>query len=123
MFLHDSRVIQRTAQFEVQAQRYEVMFKDGSAMQLHPVCHAATPTVPDTFLRAVHCDGLVWVVFDLAKVGGRELETDIRSHLPRDTPGLVFYSLRAQFPNTRAFTNAMQAQRVAQWWDSEQAAA
>lgn len=126
----DTRVIAQHARPEpaaalaVHAQRYEVMFKNGSSVQLHPVTVAGQKQ-PDTFLRALQRDGLRWLVFDLRKVlgprHGAGLEEDVLRLLPRDTPGVVFYTLRAAFPAAAAFVTAADACACATWWHADTA--
>lgn len=120
--LTDTRVIERNPgnglAVQVHAQRHEVMFKNGSAVQLHLVSQPGMHQ-PDTFLRALQREGLRWMVFDLRKVLGRhgaELETDVLRSLPRDTPGIVFYTLRAVFAHASAFVTAADACACATWW-------
>ncbi len=83
---------------QVLAQRHEVMFKDGTAVHLHPVRAAG---VQHTFLRAVQCgDG--WQVTDL-RSHGPELEDDVLRLQPRDTQGVVFFTLRGAYATRQAF--------------------
>lgn len=77
---------------QVLAQRHEVMFKDGTAVHLHPVQQAG---VQHTFLRALQCGG-GWHVTDL-RTHGPELEDDVLRLQPRDTQGVVFFTLRAAY--------------------------
>ena len=111
MLTHDTRVIQRFGCFQVHAQRFEVMFKDGSTLGLHPVCAEG---VPQMFLRALHFEGLRWLVFDLRKLS-QDIEADILRLLPRDTPGVIFYTLRQAFPSARHVTDAVLQLSVASW--------
>jgi hypothetical protein len=87
---------------QVLTQRQEVMFKDGSTVQLHPVQMTG---VPHPFLRALQCSG-DWVVTDLRK-HGPELEDDVRRLQPRDTPGVVFFTLRATYRCRDDFVRAV----------------
>lgn len=126
----DTRVIAQYARPEpapglvVHAQRHEVMFKNGSSVQLHPVTVAGQEQ-PDTFLRALQREGLRWLVFDLRKVLGPRhgacLEEDVLRLLPRDTPGVVFYTLRAVFPQASTFITAADACACATWWHADTA--
>ncbi len=131
-FQHDDRIVQRHllagADMLVLAQRHEVMWRDGSSVQMHLV-RLSTQVEPDTFVRALQLEGLRWFAFDLRQVlgtKGRELEADVLRLQPRDTPGVVFFTLRCAFPTSGVFTAAVQANSCAQWWDraaSQQVAA
>jgi hypothetical protein len=115
MPLHDPRAIQRDGPFTVLAQRHEVMFHDGLAVGLHPV---ASDGQVQTFLRAVHADGLRWVLFDLRHVPG-ELHDDLLRLQPRDHIGAVFYTLRLQYRTRKAFVDALEKLAVRTWWAGE----
>lgn len=118
MFMQDTRIITSHARLQVLAQRFEIMFKDGTTVGLHPVSASGAPQM---FLRAVHHEGLQWVVFDLRHLAP-EVEADVLRLHARDTPGIVFYTLRRQFPTVAAFLGRMQAQRVTAWWHHESSA-
>ena len=118
MFLQDTRVIHRHGAYQVLAQRFEVMFRDGSTVQLHPVTHTEAPGACDTFLRAIHHEGLRWIVFDLRHLSA-EVEADILRLLPRDTPGVVFYTLRQSFATAAALLVRVQDCAKAVWWQAE----
>jgi len=111
MFLQDTRIIQRYCGLDVLAQRFEIMFKDGTAVALHPVHAVGTPQM---FLRAVHHEGLQWVVFDLRHLAA-EMEADVLRLHTRDTPGVVFYTLRRQYPTASLCLQRVLAQRVTSW--------
>lgn len=115
-FHEDTRVIGQAATPQgvwlVQAQRHEVMFRDGTACHLHPVARGG---VPQTFLRALRHEGLQWVVIDL-RHHSAEIEADILRLQPRDTPGVVLFTLRALYPTAQAFLAAAVAQAVHTWW-------
>jgi hypothetical protein len=116
MQVHDTRVIQRHGQHQVHAQRFEIMFKDGSTVGLHPV---AAQGCPQTFLRALHYEGLRWIVFDLRQLSA-DMEADILRLQPRDTPGVIFYTLRHRYPTAGAFCAAVLLQQpLASWWHHE----
>lgn len=117
MFLLDTRVIQHANGFDVLAQQHEVLFRDGSTVHLHPVRSAGRD---QTFLRALHYEGLRWLVFDLRPLHA-ELENDILSHLPRDVPGIVYYTLRLAFPDARTFSHCVHRQALAAWWPLQSA--
>lgn len=77
----------------VGAQRYEVMFRDGTHVTLHPVFEAGAPVL---FLRALRLPKNVTIVFDVRQLV-RQLGEDLCMAAPRDVPGLVYYSLRHAF--------------------------
>jgi hypothetical protein len=111
---HDTRAILRDGPFTVLAQRHEVMFHDGLAVGLHPV---ASDGQVQVFLRAVHADGLRWVLFDLRHVPG-ELHDDLLRLQPRDHIGAVFYTLRLQYRTRQAFVDALDKLAVRTWRQS-----
>lgn len=83
--LNDSRIIQRHNDLAVMAQRFEVMFRDGTSVRLHPV---AVQGHEQPLLRALQLQGDHWAVIDLRHFGP-ELEADLRRLQPRDAPGVV----------------------------------
>jgi len=129
-FTHDARIVQHHGSeihaVQVLAQRQEVMFRDGSAVQLH-LLRLHPKSEPDTFCRALQVEGLRWLALDLRKVlaGARaaEFELDVLRLAPRDTPGMVFYTLRSAFANAGQFLGSAQASAFAAWWHREAAAA
>jgi hypothetical protein len=86
----------------VLAQRQEVMFKDGTSVQLHPVQVGGTR---DTFMRALQISG-AWMVTDL-RHHGPELEDDVLRLQPRDTQGVVFFTLRGAYRCRDEFVRAV----------------
>ena len=112
MFLQDTRVIAHAPPYTVHAQRCEVMFRCGQAIGLHPV---AVDGCMQLFLRALHHEGLCWVVFDLRHLA-TEIELDLRRLQPRDHPGLVFYTLRGLYHARPQFLAAAQRQALHSWW-------
>ena len=102
MQLTDSSIIHRQGNREVLAQRYEVMWRDGSAINLHPVQVAGAP---DTYLRGLQLDPHSWVIFDLRKLAP-QLGKDIAQAPARDVVGLVFYTLRQAYPSASYFLQA-----------------
>lgn len=100
----DARIIHGRDSHQVQPRRHEVMWADGSSVGLHLV-GVNNHAEPDTFLRALQYGTGHWIVFDLRDLS-KTLDAEIRSHLPRDVPGLVFYTLRLAYPNASAFTVA-----------------
>jgi len=111
MLHHDSRVIHSSGPWHVLAQRFEVMFRDGTAVHLHPVLQG---DVPMPMLRAICHEGMQWIVFDLRRHSG-EIEADLKSALERDAPGIVFYTLRAAHRTAREFTDRVALCHVHGW--------
>lgn len=118
MILQDNRIIQQHGAYHVHAQRFEVMFHDGSAVHLHPVSRS----VPEIFLRALQLEGLRWLVFDVRHLVPA-IEPDLFRLELRDHPGAVFYTLRGRYPNAAAFTAAAADSAMTRWWPSEPAPA
>ena len=110
--LQDNRVIQTHGDYTVLAQRFEVMFHDGSTVGLHPVVLAGETQM---FLRAVQTQGLMWSIFDV-RAFGREVEDDIKRGGARDAPGVVFFTLRQRFINANAFLAAAAEHARYAWW-------
>ena len=113
------RILQIHQGLAVHDQHHEIMFKDGSTLGLHPV--SANYTL-QMFLRAVRDDTGLWLVFDLRHLV-HDIEDDMRRLPPRDTPGLVFYSLRRHYCTATACLAGVLAQRVTSWQQQELAAA
>lgn len=111
MFLQDTRVIAAHQGLQVHAQRYEIMFKDGTTLGLHPVVAHGTVQM---FLRALHHEGLLWVVFDVRHLAP-EIEADVLRLHARDTPGVVFYNLRRHFTTAGLCLQRVLTQRVTSW--------
>jgi hypothetical protein len=114
MFLQDNRIIQRHGQLAVHAQRFEVMWRDGTAVHLHPVSRA----IPEVFLRALQLEGLRWLVFDLSHLVP-SIEADLIRLDQRDHPGCVFFTLRLRYANAQAFVAAAADAATARWWPTE----
>lgn len=118
LHLHEEpRAVHCHGAFQVLAQRQEVMFRDGSTVQLHPVLRAG---IAETFLRAVR-QSCRWVVIDL-RYHSAEIEADILRLQPRDTPGVVFYTLRQAYPSARAFCDRIALSHLHAWWQDEDTA-
>lgn len=98
-------VLHQVDGLQVLAQRQEVMFKDGSTVHLHPVLVGSKRNM---FLRALQGDGQ-WLLTDL-RAHGPELEADVLRLQPRDTPGVVFFTLRAAYRCRLEFLNAVALQ-------------
>jgi hypothetical protein len=112
MYLQDdTRIIQRHEQLAVHAQRHEVMFKDGTSLALHPVSAHGTPQM---FLRAVQHESGLWLVFDLRHLD-KEIESEVLRLHSRDTPGVVFYTLRRYYTNATACLAGVLAQHTTSW--------
>jgi len=118
MFLPDTRAIAHSDRYTVQAQRCEVMFRDGSAIGLHPV---AVDGYLHHFLRATRHEGLAWVIFDVRHLAS-EIELDMKRLEARDHPGLVFYTLRGLYHAGDAFRTALLAKALHTWWPAPPAA-
>lgn len=84
--------------YAVLAQRHEVMWPNGSSIDMHPV---RLDGVDAMFLRAVLFEGLHWVVFDLRHLA-RHLAWELPAMPARDKPGLVFFTLRHRYPDAPA---------------------
>lgn len=87
------------APYTVAAQRYEVMFKDGSTVGLFMVWQRGYPQL---MLRAVQFSQHLIFVFKLDAVA-TGLEGTLREMPDRDQHGTVFYTLRSQYPNAAEF--------------------
>ena len=114
--LTDSRIIARQSAaagaLEVVAQRHEVMFRDGLAVQLHPI-HAHG--LPMLTLRAMETPRGSLQLIDLAKLV-RRLDADLRTTQAIDIPGVVFYTLRAEFKSAPQFIAAVERNATGTWW-------
>jgi hypothetical protein len=114
--LTDTRIIARQSAaagaLEVLAQRHEVMFRDGNAVQLHPVqAHG----LPMRVLRAMETARGSLQLVDLSKLV-RRLEGELRTTQDIDIPGLVFYTLRAEFKSAPQFIAAAERNAAGTWW-------
>lgn len=119
MNLQDTRIIQHHEKLAVHAQRHEVMFKDGTSLALHPVSVLGTPQM---FLRAVQQASGLWLVFDLRHLD-KEIEAEVLRLHSRDTPGVIFYTLRRYYCSATACLAGVLAQRITSWQQQELAAA
>lgn len=108
----DNRIIQAHGRHQVHAQRCEVMFRDGTSVGLHPV---SLDGEPQMFLRAVQTEGLQWAVFDVRHFG-HEVEADIKRLQPRDSHGVVFYTLRLRYRTADVFLQQARHSALATWW-------
>jgi hypothetical protein len=110
--LTDKRIIHRSGAFEIQAQRHEVLFpQDGSAVALHPVRHHGCESL---FHRAFITPAGLRVVLDIRQICP-QLDKDLRTTLPRDVPGTVFYTLRQAFKTSAEFYALALARYEAAW--------
>lgn len=109
--LADTRIILRHHPYEVHAQRHEVMFRDCSAVQLHPV-HAHG--LPMLLLRVLELDDTRFQLFDLGKLVpalGRALPA-----VPeRDVIGHVFFTLRAEYSCAASFAAHVHQHAIGTW--------
>lgn len=80
-------------QFTVGAQRQEVMFKDGTAVTLHPVFDHGTPSL---YHRALRLPKGVTMVVDLRSLV-RQIGEDLCAAQARDVPGIVFFTLKHHY--------------------------
>jgi hypothetical protein len=107
----DTRIIQRHAAYEVLAHHVAITWPDQSTVALHAVrAHG----YDDMFLRALRCDALHWIVFDLRDVA-RTLATDIKALPRRDTDGLVLHTLRLAYDDATEFRHRAAARFRAGW--------
>jgi len=90
-------------QFTIGAQRQEVMFKDGTAVTLHPVFDRGTPCAHH---RALHLPKGITLVVDLRNLV-RQIGEDICLAAPRDVPGIVFFTLRHHYSTAELFVRAV----------------
>lgn len=97
--LPDTTVIHTHGTFAVIAECQPVLFKDWTMVALHRVQHSAMDSM---FLRAFLLRDVQWLVFDLRAVA-RSLTVEIPQFPPRDTDGLVLYTLRREFPSVDDF--------------------
>lgn len=95
--------------FTIAPARHEIMWRDGTAIGVHPVLRDG---VPEPYLRAVPGPDLQPVVVDLRRVAP-SLAADMPAAPERDRVGLVFYTLRHRFGSAREFhAEALRAGRV-----------
>lgn len=112
----DHRIIARQSQqaggLEVLAQRHEVMWPDGTAVQLHPVYANSLPMLT---LRALALPDGRLLVFDLAHLV-RRLDGELRACPTRDLAGHVFYTLRQAYRSAGQFSaDALRHAKGAFW--------
>ncbi len=110
--LTDSKIIQRHAEHCVMAQRYEVMWPNGSSAGLHGLLDNG---VEHTYLRAIEHQAGHWIVVDLRDLAPT-LEADIKQLPKRDAIGVVFHTLRLTYPSAAAFACAAIAHNRAAWY-------
>lgn len=114
--LTDTRIIARQSAsagaIELLGQRFEIMFRDGIAVQLHPVqAHG----LPLPMLRALEIGGGQLALFDLTRLV-RRLDAELRVCPRRDVPGLVFYTLRQAYPTAALFVADVERHACGNWW-------
>jgi len=91
----------------VSAQAHQILFRNETSIGLHRVFRCGTPL---TLLRALPFAG-GFLVFDLSDVS-RQLGQDLPGAPARDVSGLVFYSLRCQFPSADDFKACVLSKRT-----------
>lgn len=116
MLMTDTHIIQRHEKLAVHAQRHEVMFKDGTSLALHPVSVQGTPQM---FLRAVHHASGLWLVFDLRALD-KDIEAEVLRLHSRDTPGVIFYTLRRYYCSATGCLAGVLAQHSTSWQQQQQ---
>jgi hypothetical protein len=89
-------------QLTISPARHEIMWRDGSAIGVHPVQRDG---VPEIYLRAVHGPDLRPVVIDLRRVAPG-IDHDLATAPQRDRIGIVFFTLRHRYPSAGAFRAA-----------------
>lgn len=93
MQLADVKFITEAVQAtHIAAQRYEIMFKDGTSIGLHQVWVNGAPV---RLLRALR-QGDLYLVFDLGKLSP-QLARDLPPSPDRDVVGTIFFTLRQAF--------------------------
>lgn len=114
--LIDTRIIARQSAaagaMEVLAERHEVIFGDGLAVQLHPV---QAHELPMLTLRAMETPNGSLQLIDLVKLV-RSLDAEMRTTQAIDIPGLVFYTLRGVFKTGAQFLAAVERNACGTWW-------
>lgn len=80
--------------------RHEILWRNGTAVGLHPVQRDG---VPELYLRALA--GTPIIVIDLRRLAPG-IEQDLAQAAPRDRVGIVFYTLRHRFDGAQAFHEA-----------------
>lgn len=99
MPLTDTTIIHRHGRYGVLSHRHEVLFADGSKVDLHNVQDDGYASM---FLRALVDPHVGVLVFDLRQVC-KSFDEDLRSLPARDAHGVVFYTLRQHFKNALDF--------------------
>lgn len=96
----------------VLAQRHEVMWRDGTTVQLHPVMAGDLTMIMH---RAVELPNGQLLLIDLTRVV-RALDGELRVTQERDQVGHVFYSLRHAFRSATPFLEAATRIAAGAWW-------
>lgn len=95
---------------EVLSVRQEVIWPDGTRVELHPITQNGARA---TLLRALHHQGQ-WLLFDLSPVIPRDI-VDIKQAHYRDQVGVVMFALRRMFHNAPAFLAKVDRHKLASW--------
>jgi hypothetical protein len=105
MQLADVKFITEAAQAtHIAAQRYEIMFKDGTSIGLHQVWVNGAPV---RLLRALR-QGDLFLVFDLGKLSP-QLARELPPSPDRDVVGMIFFTLRQGFKTANDCVQAIHA--------------
>lgn len=115
--MHDTRIIHTSGPWAVLAQRFELMFLDGSIAHMHPVQISGADA---PLHRAVHHEGLRWIIIDL-RHHCAHVQGALERSPERDAPGIVFNTLRHRHATARAFTDAIALSHVHAWWQHDAA--
>lgn len=112
----DTRIIARQSLqaggLDVLAQRHEIMWRDGTAVQLHPVYANGLPML--TLRALVLQDGRL-VLFDLAHLVPR-LDAELRTCPERDVTGHVFFALRQAYRSAAHFSQDVVRHAMGTFW-------
>lgn len=102
MNLIDNTVIARSGSRQILRQRAEVLWKDGTSVQLHTVwVHGFR----NLFERALDLGSGRFALFELPRVVS-SLDAEMRGTADRDIQGVVFYTLREVFSTAADFKAA-----------------
>lgn len=89
---------------ELQLPRLELLFRDGSSTWMHQVTSC-------TYVRGIDVDG-ERIEIDLREISPH-MEGELHDSASHDRAGLMFFTLRHQFPTLEAFLAAVRNHREA----------